>query len=305
MRPLYRAARTTRSIGEAYRIGVVLPTFDAVRPVLDHVVINVQGKLDEAFAQFARLGFHLTERGHHTLGSSNHLAIFGENYLELLGYLPGSETKRADLWAHPPGLTGLVFKSIDPELVAAALKERGVPAEAPISFSRPVPLPDGPQDARFRVVRVSAEEVQNGRTFFCHHDTPELVYRPEWQVHPNGARDIVEFVIASKVPARTAAVYERMFGAPLLSPIAGGVSFQAGRAKVLVLERQAVAERYAGAALASADGSDRMVALTFRVSSLDTTRDWLDAHGVRHQPYVDGLVVEHGDAANVALGFTA
>src|ERR1700704_5330562 len=95
------------------------------RPVLDHAVINVMDKLDEAAEQHARLGFQLTERGHHTLGSSNNLAIFRDNYLELLGYLPGRETMRADLWSHPAGLTGLVFKSPDANLVHTALKERG------------------------------------------------------------------------------------------------------------------------------------------------------------------------------------
>jgi len=222
----------------------------------------------------------------------------------LLGYLPGSETKRADLWAHPPGLTGLVFKSVDPDLVFAALKERRVPAEQPMSFSRPVPLPGGVQDARFRVVRVS-EEVQNGRTFFCHHDTPELVYRPEWRTHSNGAVGIVEFVIASSAPSRTAALYERMFGAPTLTKVPGGVSFGAGLAVVRVLEPSAVAERYAGAALVSEDGSDRMVALVFKVGSLDTPRAVLEKAGIGYLPYADGIVVGHADAANVALGFTA
>lgn len=56
------------------------------KAVLDHVVINVADQLDAASALYRRLGFQLTERGHHSLGSSNHLAIFGENYLELLGY---------------------------------------------------------------------------------------------------------------------------------------------------------------------------------------------------------------------------
>jgi Glyoxalase-like domain len=280
-------------------------TIDAVKPVLDHVVINVAGKLDEAAAQYSRLGFHLTERGHHSLGSSNNLAIFGENYLELLGYLAGNETKRADLWVHPAGLTGLVFKSVDADLVFAAMKERGVPAEQPMSFSRPVALAGGAQDARFRVIRVSGEEVQNGRTFFCHHDTPELVYRPEWRAHPNGALDIVEFVIASHAPSRTAALYERMFGGPLLTKVPGGVSFRAGLATVRVLEPATVAERYAGAALVSEDGSDRMVALVFKVPSLDTPRAVLDKTGIGYRPYADGIVVSHADAANVALGFTA
>src|ERR1700736_3410228 len=96
----------------------------SISPVLDHVVINVMGKLDEAAAQYSRLGFQLTERGHHSLGSSNNLEIFGTNYLELLCYLLGRETMRPDLWAHPAGLTGLVFKSVDADLVYATLKSR-------------------------------------------------------------------------------------------------------------------------------------------------------------------------------------
>lgn len=45
------------------------------QPILDHAVINVADQLDSASARFRRLGFQLTERGHHSLGSSNHLAI--------------------------------------------------------------------------------------------------------------------------------------------------------------------------------------------------------------------------------------
>jgi hypothetical protein len=275
------------------------------RPVLDHAVVNVMGKLDEAAAQYARLGFQLTERGHHTLGSSNNLAIFGTNYLELLGYLPGRETMRADLWAHPAGLTGLVFKSSDADLVHATLKKRGVPVQEPMSFARPVALPGGAQDVRFKVIRIGGDAVQNGRSFFCHHDTPELVYRPEWQSHPNGVTDIAEFVIASHAPARTAAIYDRMFGPDLLAPVQGGVSFRAGAATVLVLEPAVIAERYAGAALTSEDGSDRMVALTFKVASLATPRALFDAAGIAYQACAGGIVVSHADAANVALGFTA
>ncbi len=277
----------------------------SIRPVLDHVVVNVMGNLDEAAAQYTRLGFQLTERGHHTLGSSNNLAIFGTNYLELLGYLPGRESMRADLWAHPPGLTGLVFKSADADLVYSTLRERGIQVQEPMSFSRPVALADGVQDARFKVIRVAGEEVQNGRTFFCHHDTPELVWRPEWQSHPNGVTGIAEFVIASREPARTAALYQRMFGPDLLAPISGGVSFRAGTATVLVLEPAAVAKRYAGTALTSEDGSDRMVALTFKVASLAKPRALFDASGIAYRAFADGIVVAHADAANVALAFTA
>jgi len=275
-----------------------------IAPVLDHVVINVMGGLDAAAEQYTRLGFALTERGHHTLGSSNHLAIFDNNYLELLGYLPGRETMRADLWAHPPGLTGLVFKSVDADLVYATMQQRGVPIEPPASFARPVMLEDGAHDARFKVIRVSGEAVQNGRTFFCHHDTPDMVYRAEWQTHPNGVTGVAEFVIASREPSRTAALYEQMFGPGLLTPVPGGLSFRAGAATVSVLDPATVASRFAGAALVSEDGSDRMVALVFKVASLAATQALFESAGVPFTAYQPGaIVVPHGEAANVALGF--
>ena len=275
-----------------------------IEPVLDHVVVNTLGRLDEAAQQYRRLGFALTPRGHHSLGSSNNLAIFGTDYLELLGFLPGNEGMRAELWAHPAGLTGLAFKSADPGLTYAAMREHGVPAAAPMQFARPVELPGGVRDARFSVVRVTGDAVANGRTFFCHHLTPELVWRPEWQSHANGAAGIAELLIAAREPARTAAIYERMFGPGLLAQLPGGVSFRAGTAAVSVLDPAAVAERTAGAALASADGSDRMVALAFRTRSLAAARSVLADAGVPFGPLPgSGIVVPHQHAGEVALIF--
>jgi glyoxalase-like protein len=275
-----------------------------IEPVLDHVVINTLDRLDEAAEQYRRLGFTLTERGHHSLGSSNNLAIFGTDYLELLGFLPGNEGKRAELWTHPPGLTGLVFKSADPDLVYAAMRERGVPVAEPMRFARPVALPGGPLDARFGVVRVTGDEVQNGRTFFCHHFTPELVWRPEWQGHPNGATGIAEVLIAARDPAHTAAIYERMFGPGLLAQVAGGVAFRAGPTTVAVLDPATAAQRTAGAAPAGADGSDRMVALTVKTGSLAAARSAVETGGVPFGARPGGgIVVPHRHASQVALAF--
>lgn len=45
-------------------------------PTLDHVVIYVADQLDDADTLYRHLKFQLLPRGHHSLGSSNHLAIF-------------------------------------------------------------------------------------------------------------------------------------------------------------------------------------------------------------------------------------
>ena len=278
---------------------------DLIRPVLDHVVINVRSQLDDAVTQFTRLGFKLTERGHHSLGSSNHLAVFGSDYLELLGFMPGNEGKRADLMTHPLGLTGLAFRADDPAMVYDTLRARGLPALEPLPFQRPVTLPDGAtRDARFTIVRFPAGTVPNGRSFFCHHHTPELVWRPEWQAHRNGALGVAEFAIAAREPARTATLYETMFGRELMSQVAGGVAFNTAELTLLILTPDAIAERYHGAAPESADGSDRMVALAIAVKSLDTARAVLDGEGIPYAPRaVGGLVVPHAHAGNAALVF--
>ena len=74
-----RTSRTVPREGVAQRLGM-----PDTSPNLDHVVIDVRDRMDEAARVFARLGFQLTPRGYHTLGSTNHLAMFA----------PGSQSCR-------------------------------------------------------------------------------------------------------------------------------------------------------------------------------------------------------------------
>lgn len=53
--------------------------------ILDHIVIYVRFDIEMAEARFSELGFTQTPRGYHSLGSCNHLMMFGNDYLELVG----------------------------------------------------------------------------------------------------------------------------------------------------------------------------------------------------------------------------
>ncbi|MBV9248173.1 MAG: VOC family protein, partial [Acetobacteraceae bacterium] len=79
-------------------------------PTLDHVVVNVRDRIEEGAQVYRRLGFTLTPRGFHTLGSINHLAMFGTEYLELIA-APAGESRRQEILSAPEGLNGLVFGS--------------------------------------------------------------------------------------------------------------------------------------------------------------------------------------------------
>ncbi|MFT3800041.1 MAG: VOC family protein [Burkholderiaceae bacterium] len=279
-------------------------------PRIDHVVINVGRRLDDAQARFERLGFQLTPRGHHSRGTSNHLAILGTDYIELIGVEP-SRTGVVD-WGHPPGLVGLVFKTDDARRLAAELAGRGVPLDpaGASDLSRPVELADGgTRDARFLTLRLAPERVANGRVFFCEHRTPELVWQAAWQHHPNGATGVAEYVYAAEDPARAAALVGQVFASAPIVEVPGGCRMAAGGGAVSWLLPDEIGRRYGEAALApihdpAMAGTDRAIALELAVAEAATAMAALDAGQVPYAVLPDGGVrVEPDHALGTTLVF--
>lgn len=259
----------------------------------DHAVINVLGRMDEAVERYARLGFTLTPRGHHTLGSINHLAVFSDSYLELLGYAPGEREKRAEMWVHPAGLTGLAFRTRDAASLHDALQRDGVPVEAAKDFSRPVEIDGQEKLASFRTFQIDRSQVDNGRIFFCQHNTPELIWRQEWQSHPNGATGIAGFTIVSETPERLGALIARV-------PGVAENGMRAGRTRLRVLDPAAPGDLLPdGAPLPGlSGGAMRMTALDLFTSSLERTSAHLAANDIAFHRAGSAVIV----APEVALG---
>ncbi len=238
---------------------------------LDHTVINVGFEMDQAREIFTGLGFTLTKRGYHSLGSINHLMMFETDYLELIGLPAGAGHDRPDLAGAPHGINGLVFKTDDVDEVHARLAALGMAGEPPKAFTRPVELPEGTFDASFRTVHVRPDVFPGGRVYFCEHGTPELVWRPEWQHHANDIRAMAEFVVASAEPAAEAERFARLLG----SEVAGDeriadVAFVDGR--IRVMSPEAYGERYGVLASAMGERGSIFGAIRFRVGNLDAVR---------------------------------
>ena len=267
-------------------------------PTLDHVVVNTLDRLDATVELYARLGFTLTPRGHHTLGSSNNLAILGTDYIELLGVEPGVGN-RTDVLEWPAGLNGLVFKTLDSDGTFAALQGAGLPVLPPQSFSRPVDMPGGSRDAAFRTVRLERDAVAAGRLFFCHHLTQELVWHDPWRRHANGVVGITGATVAAADPSELLDLFARMFGA---DAVHGGV-LSAGLSRVEVVTPAALQARYGRAA---PDGGGRrqfMAALHLRTLSLGRVDTALAAGGVAHARADGAVTVAADDAGGVTLVF--
>ena len=192
---------------------------------LDHAVVNTQYALDRAQTAFEALGFHLTDRGYHSLGSINHLMMFATDYLELIG-LPDKPAHagdplptRAGVSDAPLGINGLVFKTDSADASYEHLQEIGMAGDPPKSFSRPVALAGDTQirDASFRTVHVRSDCFPAGRVYFCEHYTPELVWRSEWQSHANTAHSIAAIVLVAQEARQQASAFATLLGSTVES----------------------------------------------------------------------------------------
>jgi len=272
-------------------------------PVIDHVVVNVRDGLADAAALWGRLGFLLTPTGHHTLGSSNNLAILGTDYIELLGVIPGVGN-RTDVLDWPAGLNGLVFKTLDSDGLFAGLQGAGVPVLPPQAFSRPVEATTGVKDAAFRTVRLERDAVSAGRLFFCHHLTPELVWEDAWRRHANGALGISRAVLCAADPGGLGGLFGRMFGVDAVQPCEGGVTLRAGLARIDVVTPAALKAEFGDAAPEVAGREAFMAALVVRTASLARAGGALQAGGITPTAG-ERLMVGAGVLGGMALAFEA
>ena len=172
---------------------------------LDHAVILVRD-LDRARDTYSRLGFTLTPRGTHSLGSQNHCIMFGRDYLELMALPskpPAAFQYYAEFLARGEGVAALALATDDAAGAHAEFVQAGIAAEAPLALSRPVA---DLGEARFTLVQLPPAETPGFRTFVCQHHTRAIVWRPEYQRHANGAGGISSVSIATPDPARYASV---------------------------------------------------------------------------------------------------
>lgn len=270
---------------------------------LDHVVINARDDMDRAADIYRRLGFTLTERGYHSLGSMNHLAMFGTDYLELIAVPKGATSGRMDLLDYPYGLNGLVFGSEDSAVTYGALSKAGVPVDPPVEFTRPVKYSGGQGDARFRTVRMKAGVVPYGRVYYCHHFTRELVWRDEWRHHANGTVAVARALIVEPDPAKGAQLYAQMFGPGNIRDITGGKTVVIGNSNFDIVTEAALRAEFGDSAPDAEGRPAYMAGLTLRTLSLAKAAGALAAGGIESVARDGRIIVPARQAMNAVLEF--
>lgn len=280
-----------------------MPRFFPV-PTLDHAVVNVRDRIEEAADTYQRLGFTLTPRGYHTLGSMNHLAMFGSDYLELIAVKSGDDS-RPEIMGAPLGLDGLVFGSHDAAATYDALRRNEVAIDPPQQFSRPVDVGGETRDAVFRTTRLPRSASPAGRLYFCEHLTRDLVWRDEWRHHANGAVGIARAVIAAEEPEILGGLFAHMFGPRSVRATDDGCALTLGLSRFDVVHPGALWEMFGGAAPDSRGRRDYMAALTFRTLSLDAAETALEAGRIKGVDRIGtSVLVPASEAFGVTLEFS-
>jgi Glyoxalase-like domain len=191
---------------------------------IDHSVLYTTD-LDATAATYEALGFTLSPLSLHlgsdrpggerrSMGAGNRCALFGRNYLELLGLFgDGSD----DPWNVRPliaeyeGLHGCSFGCDDAGAVERRLRGAGLSSSGVLPLQRDVDTPDGVATARFQAVHLDRALTPEGLVHVARQLTPELLHQPRYLDHANGATELygVLLVVDDAEVEATVARYAR------------------------------------------------------------------------------------------------
>jgi hypothetical protein len=187
----------------------------SVSVALDHIAAIV-GDLAVGAATWERLGFLLSpisrQRGKmpgrddvDLWGTANRCAIFRQGYLELIGTVDRTSFNPWAVFLHRfEGLHLLALRVPDAGATYARLRERTRDIDAPVQRERELDVAGEKKMMKFRNIFSRDDAFPEGRYIFIEHQTPEYLWQPRYQTHPNGALALeAVLVCADDVLAQT------------------------------------------------------------------------------------------------------
>ncbi len=267
---------------------------------LDHTVLAASD-LEAARETYRRLGFTLTPRGRHIgWATGNYCIMFPRNYLELLGIAePGGFTAGLEetLKLKGEGVHKIVLGMEDAARARASLAEAGLDPSEPQSLKRELELPEGTVLPAFSLVHLPPEATPQTSMFLCQHLTPELLRRPEWLVHPNGAEHMSGVIVVVDDPSALELPYERLFGAGSAVRTDRMVAVRTGAEVILFVTPDDLSTLFPDLDLRPRP-TPYVAGLRFHVHNPDAAAAYFKAAGVAHERSLDGTVLVPAEAAH-------
>jgi catechol 2,3-dioxygenase-like lactoylglutathione lyase family enzyme len=272
---------------------------------IDHLLIDV-ADLEAARRAWSRLGFTLTPRGRHPQwGTGNYCMMFPSGYLELIGVIDAdeyarNESRRARRRAGH-GLSAMALATDDADAAKAELDAHGIVTDGPKDLSRQLELESGTVEPRFHLLHLPEGASPALPLFLCRHLTPELVRRPDWLLHDNGARAIASVAVPCDDPPATLAAYERLLGPGAVTMTDEMVVLRIGGASIVLVRPHDMETLFPDVL---PEEGPKPAVVTLKVADLDKTAVVLAAGRVPFGRESRAISVAAEDATGVALVFT-
>lgn len=271
---------------------------------IDHPVIAVRD-MEAARATYERLGFIVPPRGSHPeWGTGNWCIQFPSDYLELRGILvPGKETHGLGRFLEKrEGLMGVGFGTVGARATHDALAAAGLHPRPVKPLTRDFELPDGTIPVSFELCFLDPAETPGLMSVvICQHLTPERLRRPEWLVHPNGARRIRGLTGIARRLDDASRAWDRLFEQVTRAPGEIRTEFD-GDGFISLLSEVVFARRFPSLPLPPTSELPCLAVVSLETNAVRTTAACLAARGVKHET-TDHILVPPEEACGVALEF--
>ena len=300
---------------------------------IDHPLVTVRDH-GLILSRYRALGFRPSPASHHPWGTVTALAMFPDNFIELIGVADAARLGApeglsdgglsfgrflGDFLARQEGLSLVALHSRDARADYGLALRRGLPGQGFIDFRRAMTKADGTPDVAVVSLALLVDDaLPEASNFLCHQHRPELIWVPEWQDHPNGARGVAAVTYVAPVPAAAGALAARwraLYGDGRLRPaevvgeVDGGVVADTGCGLLRSVTPERAEALYPGVAaprFPTAALRPHGLSLTVAVESLDRAERALDAGGAPfHRTPRGTLAVPADFCGNVIVEFQA
>jgi hypothetical protein len=269
---------------------------------LDHVGL-VGRDLMPLMRAFDQLGFRLTEprllmRQNATTGERESLeqsschAVFRQGYIEFSAVHTRSVRHHLAAYLdHGPALKIIALGTNDVLERHAAAERGGLGPTLPALASREVTYGSRPGEARFRWFMIDPDRAPEGLLCMVRNLTPEIVYQPEVQRHPNGAVALTAVSLCVEDVDRVAERYALLLGIEPIRPADSDRvrEFDLGNQRVRIATPAALADRYEGVQIPP---GPCLAGFTVAVESIPRAAALLGSHDIGFRRFGgNGLVI--------------
>jgi len=162
-------------------------------------------------AGFAPTPISIQTDGGQLTGTGNVTAMIERGYIEVLfrtaDTVLGREFDAAR--ARYSGLHLIAFAVADAKAAREQLASTGFKVRPLVELRRPVKTATGEAEASFTVARVDDGQMREGRIQYLTHHTEDAVWQKRWLAHKNGAKGLLDVLVAVADVDEAAARYVR------------------------------------------------------------------------------------------------